>query len=229
MAQTHQTTESRTYGRRRGSVQKVGVSRRLHQWRRGGRDRLKQVAERSRVGLISITSTPGPRLSVSVSTNRKTHPIRDPPAGNGPTGHIACVLIPPLSGHSRSGARALDARSTARAGSGERGVCRHRIFGEPLPVPYQLAGMKAVAQDAGLALRVAEGRPSASSRPSHSLAVQCAGDLAAERDGCGPLPCGAPALLRLRPRARGQPSGSVPAQAICQIPASVVGAGQLGI
>src|SRR5271157_4829779 len=44
---------------------------------------------------------PGPGLSVSVSTNRKTHPIRDLPAGNGPTGHIACVLIPPLSGHSR--------------------------------------------------------------------------------------------------------------------------------
>src|SRR5271166_2489098 len=47
-----------------------------------------------------MTSTPGPGLSVSVSTIRKTHPIRDPPAGNGPTGHIACVFIPPLSGHS---------------------------------------------------------------------------------------------------------------------------------
>src|SRR5271165_3198240 len=48
---------------------------------------------------------PGPGLSVSVSTNRKTHPIRDLPAGNGPTGHIACVLIPSLSGHSLAGRR----------------------------------------------------------------------------------------------------------------------------
>src|SRR5208337_905398 len=55
------------------------------------------MSPRSRVGLISMTSTPGPGLSVSVSTNRKTHPIRDLPAGNGPTGHIACVLIPSLS------------------------------------------------------------------------------------------------------------------------------------
>src|SRR5271165_6313014 len=54
---------------------------------------------------------PGPGLSVSVSTNRKTHPIRDLPAGNGPTGHIACVLIPRLSGHSPSARHArYDAR-----------------------------------------------------------------------------------------------------------------------
>jgi len=52
------------------------------------------ISPRSRVGLISMTSTFGPGLSDSVSANRKTHPIRYPPAGNGPTGHIACVLIP---------------------------------------------------------------------------------------------------------------------------------------
>src|SRR5271166_4241497 len=52
------------------------------------------ISSRSRVGLISMTSTPGPGLSDLVSANRKTHPIRDPPAGKGPTGHIACVLIP---------------------------------------------------------------------------------------------------------------------------------------
>jgi hypothetical protein len=51
--------------------------------------------------LISITSTRCALLSVPVSTNRKTHPIHDPPAGNDPTGHIASVPIPPISGHCR--------------------------------------------------------------------------------------------------------------------------------
>jgi Uma2 family endonuclease len=52
------------------------------------------ISPRSRDRLITITSTLCPRLSGSASTNRKTHLIRDPPAGNGPTGHIASVLIP---------------------------------------------------------------------------------------------------------------------------------------
>ena len=50
--------------------------------------------------LISITSTLRARLSVPVSTNCKTHLTHDPPAGNGPTGHIASVPIPPMFGHS---------------------------------------------------------------------------------------------------------------------------------
>src|SRR3954447_22557853 len=39
---------------------------------------------------------------VSVSTNCSTHFIHDPPAGNDPTGHIASVPIPTVSGHSPS-------------------------------------------------------------------------------------------------------------------------------
>src|SRR5690242_923646 len=58
------------------------------------------ISPRSRGGLISITSTSRP--SVSVSTSRKTHPVHDPPAGNGPTGHIASVLIPVLNTPRRS-------------------------------------------------------------------------------------------------------------------------------
>jgi hypothetical protein len=52
------------------------------------------MVPRSLGRLISITSTLCARLSVPVSTNRKTHPIHDPPAGNDPTGHITSVRIP---------------------------------------------------------------------------------------------------------------------------------------
>jgi hypothetical protein len=40
-------------------------------------------------------SIPRAGLSVSVSTNRNTHPIRDPPAGNGP----AVISLPCSSPH----------------------------------------------------------------------------------------------------------------------------------
>jgi hypothetical protein len=40
-------------------------------------------------------------LSFAPATNCKTLPIRDPPAGDGPTSHIASVLISPLTGHSQ--------------------------------------------------------------------------------------------------------------------------------
>src|SRR3954470_23216076 len=59
------------------------------------------MSRRSLGRVISITATLGARLSVPVSTNCRTHPIHDPPAGDNPTSHIAPVLIPPISGQSR--------------------------------------------------------------------------------------------------------------------------------
>src|SRR5208283_2731198 len=57
-----------------GSVQKVGVSRRLHQWRRGGRDRLKQVAE-SRAERTVVDRTPNLQQQVGASS-RPSHLLR---------------------------------------------------------------------------------------------------------------------------------------------------------
>src|SRR5208283_120481 len=57
-----------------GSVQKVGVSRRLHQWRRGGRDRLKQVAE-SRAERAVVDRTPDLQQQVGASS-RPSHLLR---------------------------------------------------------------------------------------------------------------------------------------------------------
>ena len=37
---------------------------------------------------------------VTVPIGCKTHPVRDPSAGNNPSSHIAYVLIPPISGQS---------------------------------------------------------------------------------------------------------------------------------
>src|SRR5271166_4758545 len=68
---------SAIFGRRpsdSGSVQKVGVSRRLQQWRRGGRDRLKQVAEtRSKRTVVDRT----PNLQQQVGApSRPSHLLR---------------------------------------------------------------------------------------------------------------------------------------------------------
>src|SRR5271165_3983518 len=57
-----------------GSVQKVGVSRRLHQWRRRGRDRLKQVAE-SRAECAVVDCTPNLQQQVGASS-RPSHLLR---------------------------------------------------------------------------------------------------------------------------------------------------------
>jgi hypothetical protein len=42
--------------------------------------------------ILHIDAPAGP--SIPVSTKRKTHPIREPPASNRSGGHIACVPIP---------------------------------------------------------------------------------------------------------------------------------------
>src|SRR5271166_5847358 len=57
-----------------GSVQKVGVSRRLQQWQRGGRDRLKQVAE-SRAERAVVDRTPNLQQQVGASS-RPSHLLR---------------------------------------------------------------------------------------------------------------------------------------------------------
>src|SRR5271166_4905281 len=57
-----------------GSVQKVGISRRLHQWPRGGRDRLKQVAA-SRAERTVVDRTPNLQQQVGASS-RPSHLLR---------------------------------------------------------------------------------------------------------------------------------------------------------
>ena len=62
--------------------------------------------------MMSITRA---GLSIPVSTKRKTHAIHAPPDSNRLASHIACVLIPPHSGHSRtSQVMLLTSRKTRR-------------------------------------------------------------------------------------------------------------------
>jgi len=95
-----------------GSVQKVGVSRRLHQWQRGGRDRLKQVAE-SRAERAVVDRTPNLQQQVGASS-RPSHLLRlvHPPktilivaAQRQPVGSVQKVGVSRRRHHWRRGGR----------------------------------------------------------------------------------------------------------------------------
>src|SRR5271165_5133681 len=78
--------KSRTSREANGSVQKVGVSRGLHQWRRGGRDRLKQVTE-SRAERAVVDRTRNLQQQVGASSRpshlpRFVHPPIDQEVGH---------------------------------------------------------------------------------------------------------------------------------------------------
>src|SRR5215204_1202687 len=99
--------------------------------------------------LISITSTLRARLSVPVSTKRKTHPIHDPPAGNlpdrsyGSRRHPPNLWALPSGGLAtcRHGDQSNSKPDSLKESSHNHEGC-HRFHSEPESSQHEIAKLK---------------------------------------------------------------------------------------